>query len=96
MINWVEEKADLQSKIVNCKTKVLLKFPISQSDQSQIQRLYLDKLDLTKVYLLYTNNSNNPLKVCFSDKKYPSTIQTRPTQIEKVYFLLKNQSLMDF
>ena len=33
---------------------------------------------------------NNPLKVCFSNKKYPITIQTRPTQIVKVYFLLKD------
>ena len=32
---------------------------------------------------------NNPLKALFSNKKYPTTIQTHPTQIVKVYFLLK-------
>ena len=39
---------------------------------------------------------NNPIKVCFSNKKYPITIQTRPTQIVKVYFLMKNRFLADF
>ena len=39
---------------------------------------------------------NNPLKVCFSNKKYTITTQTRPTQIIKVYFLLKNQVITDF
>ena len=40
---------------------------------------------------------NNPLKVCFSNKKYHITIQTRPpTQIVKLNYLLKNQFLMDF
>ena len=39
---------------------------------------------------------NNPLKVCFSNKKYTITTQTRPTQIVKVYFLVKNQVLKDF
>ena len=43
---------------------------------------------LTYKILLYTNN---PLKVCFSNKKYLIIIQTRPTQIEKVYFLLKKK-----
>ena len=33
---------------------------------------------------------NNPLKECFLYKKYLITIQTRPTQIVKVYFLLRN------
>ena len=37
-----------------------------------------------------TINFNNPLKVCFQNKKYLVTNQTRPTQIVKVYFLLKN------
>ena len=32
---------------------------------------------------------NTRLKVRFSNKKYTITTQTRPTQIEKVYFLLK-------
>ena len=32
---------------------------------------------------------NNPLKACFSNKKSPITVQTRPTEIVKVYFLLK-------
>ena len=39
---------------------------------------------------------NNPSKASFSNKKYPITIQTRPTQIVKVYFLLKNLFLTDF
>ena len=34
---------------------------------------------------------DNPLKVYFFNKKYPSTIQTRPTQIVKVHFLFKNR-----
>ena len=38
---------------------------------------------------MYTIIFNNPLKVCFSYKKYPITIKTRLTQIIKVYFLLK-------
>ena len=33
------------------------------------------------------------LKACFSNKKYPITFQTRPTQIVKVYFWLKNRYL---
>ena len=37
--------------------------------------------------------SNNPVKVCFSNKKYAITIQTHPTQIVKVYFLLKTRFL---
>ena len=32
----------------------------------------------------------------FSNKKHLITIQTRPTQIVKVYFLLKNRFLTDF
>ena len=36
-----------------------------------------------------TINFNYPLKACFLNKKYPITIQTRLTQIVKVYFLLK-------
>ena len=28
---------------------------------------------------------NNPLNVCFSNKKYTITIQTRPTQIVKLF-----------
>ena len=33
---------------------------------------------------------NNPLKFCFTNKKYSITTQTRPAQIVKLYFLLKN------
>ena len=33
---------------------------------------------------------NNPFKTYFSNKKYLITIKTRPTQISKVNFLLKN------
>ena len=32
---------------------------------------------------------NNPLKVCFSNKKYLITIQTRPTQIVISIFLIE-------
>ena len=39
---------------------------------------------------------NNPLKVCFSNKKYLITIQTLPAQIVTVYFLLKTVFLTDF
>ena len=39
---------------------------------------------------------NNQLKACFSNKEFTITTQTRPTQIVKVYFLLKNQVLTDF
>ena len=39
---------------------------------------------------------DNPLKVYFFNKKYLITIQTRLTQIAKVYFLLNNQFLTDF
>ena len=46
------------------------------------------------VYLPIT--FNNPLKACFSNKKYLITILTRPTQIVKVYFLLKTQFSMEF
>ena len=31
-------------------------------------------------------NFDNPLKACFSNKKYPVTIQTRPAQILTEYF----------
>ena len=34
---------------------------------------------------------NNPFKACFSNKKY-IIIQTHPTQIVKVYFLMKQKS----
>ena len=43
---------------------------------------------LSKEYIPIT--FNNPLKVCFFNKKYPITIQTSPTKILKVYFLLKS------
>ena len=38
---------------------------------------------------------NNPLKACFSNKIY-ITIQTHPTQIVKVYFLMKKQVFSGF
>ena len=34
---------------------------------------------------------NNQLKVCFLNKKYPITIQTRPRQIVKVYLYFKTE-----
>ena len=37
---------------------------------------------------------NNPLKVSVSKIKYLITIQTRPTQIVKVYFLSKSTILL--
>ena len=36
-----------------------------------------------------TLNFNNPLKVCFWNKKYLITIQTRPTPIVKSIFLIE-------
>ena len=47
-------------------------------------------------YIFIPITFNNQLKVCFSNRKYPLAIQTRPTQIVKVYFLLKNRFLTDF
>ena len=41
--------------------------------------------------VLYTNN----IRVCFSNKKYPITTQTRPKHII-IYFLLKTRFLTDF
>jgi hypothetical protein len=45
-----------------------------------------NKIDIMikKKYFCIPIPFNNPLKVCFSNKKYPITIQTRPTQIVKV------------
>ena len=39
---------------------------------------------------------DNPLKVCFSNKKNTITTQTRPRQIVKFYFLLNYLFLTDF
>ena len=47
-------------------------------------------------YTLYTNNVKKPIKGSFSNKKNTITTQTRPTKIVKVYFLLKNQVLINF
>ena len=47
-------------------------------------------------YICIPITFNNQLKVFFSFKKYTITTQTRPTQIVKVYFLLKNRVLTDF
>ena len=47
-------------------------------------------------YIFMPITFNNPLKVCFSNKKYPIAIQTSPTQIVKVYFLLENRFLTDY
>ena len=38
---------------------------------------------------------NNPLKACLSNKKYSITIQTRPTQLVKVYLSFKNQFFLN-
>ena len=38
---------------------------------------------------------NNSLKACFSNKKYPITIQIRMKQIVKEYFWMKNRFLTD-
>ena len=53
---------------------------------------------LIKIYNIFCIpiTFNNPLKVCFSNKKYPITINKRQAQIVKVYLLLKNQILTDF
>ena len=47
------------------------------------------------MYIITPITFNNPLKDCFSDKKYTVTTQVHPTQIVKVYFLLKNRVLTD-
>ena len=39
---------------------------------------------------------NYPLKASFSNKKYPVTIQTQPTQIVKVYFVVKKPGFYRF
>ena len=48
---------------------------------------------LKKKHICIQITFNNPLKVCFSNKNYTIKTQTRPTQIVKVYFLLKNRVL---
>ena len=40
-------------------------------------------------YICISITFNDPLKVRFPNKKYPIKIQTRLTQIVKVYFLFK-------
>ena len=39
---------------------------------------------------------NNPLKACFSNKKYLITIQTRPTQIVISIFLIEKPGFIGF
>ena len=56
---------------------------------------YKGKHNIIKTICI-TITLNNPLKVCFFNKNYTITTQTRPTQIVKVYFLLKNRVLTDF
>ena len=46
--------------------------------------------------VLYKITFNNPLKVCFSNKKYTITTKTRPSQIVKVYLLLKKPGFNGF
>ena len=64
--------------------------------------LFLVKLSLYFVFLGHLKyfcipiTFNNPLKVCFSNKKYTITTKTRPIQMVKVYFLLENRGLLDF
>ena len=39
---------------------------------------------------------NNPLKACFSNKKYLNTIPTQPTQIILSIFRIKKTGFKDF
>ena len=50
----------------------------------------------SKRYICIPITFSNPLKVCFAYKKYTITTKTRPTQIVKVSFLLKNRVLTNF
>ena len=51
---------------------------------------------MNTIYICIPITFNKPLKVCFSDKKYTITTQTRPTKIVNVYFILKNRVLTEF
>ena len=44
---------------------------------------------MLKIYLCLLITFNNPIKSCFSNKKYPITIQTRQTKIVNSLFLIK-------
>jgi hypothetical protein len=58
--------------------------------------MFLSLLKVFFKYIFIPITFNNQLKVCFSNRKYPLAIQTRPTQIVKVYFLLKTRFLTNF
>ena len=45
---------------------------------------------------IYQFTFNNPLKPIFFDKKYPKTMQNRPTQIVNSIFLIEHPFLTDF
>ena len=42
----------------------------------------------------YTNNLYDQLKVCFSNNKYPDTIQTRTTPIVNSIFLIEKKMFL--
>ena len=44
--------------------------------------------------LLYTNTFDNSIKTCFLNKKYTVLLQTHPTQIETITFLIENPGLI--
>ena len=54
----------------------------------------LFNLERNKVYIPIT--FNNPLKVCFKNKKNTITTQTRPTHIVKVLFLMEKSGFNGF
>ena len=57
---------------------------------------FVEKIYQIRITICIPITFNNPLKVCFLNKKYTITIQTRPKQIVKVYFLLRNRFLTNF
>ena len=64
-----------------CELKTTQKSRNSSFQMSMIQ----SAPDVPKKYILCTNNH---IKACSSNKKYPFTTQTRPTQIVSIIFLI--------
>ena len=65
--------------------------------KSPVYNIFLFLEKQTKIFCIPIT-FNNPLKAkaSFSNKKYPITFQTCPTQIVKVYFLLKDRLISSF
>ena len=65
--------------------------------QISYNKYIIDKVLMKEKNVYLPITFNNPSKVYFSNKKYLITTKTSPTQIVKVYFLLKKRRcLMDF